>query len=157
MKKIRHLYKKLNKMTENRNSFTRTERKAAQLATSPKMKTTMTTWTTRNAPQSTPSVCKEADLRTIVQVNLLVKINSLVQPILAKVNNSNRFHANAGFAKFKVTIKKTAGNARPPRSQWLTQTANHTPTRLLPWLSPNNRTTTPAPPPSHRSHLILII
>jgi hypothetical protein len=39
-------------------SFTRTGKRAAQLATSMKMMTTMTTWTTRNAPQSTPSVCR---------------------------------------------------------------------------------------------------
>jgi hypothetical protein len=144
-------------MLMNWKSFTRTGKRAAQLATSPKMKTTMTTWTTKNAPQSRQSVCKEADLRIIVPVNLQVKINSLIRPILAKANNSNRFPANADFAKSKVTIKKTVGNVKPPKPQWSTPTANRTPTssRLLPRL--NNRTTTPALPPSCRSRLILII
>ncbi len=110
-----------------------------------------------NAPQLTPSVCREADLHTVVQVNIQVKINSLVRPILAKANNSNHFPVIADIAKSKVTIKKTAGNVKPPKPQWSTATANRTPTSSLPWLHLNNRTTTPTLPPSRRSRPILII
>jgi hypothetical protein len=121
------------------------------------MKTT-TTWTTKNAPQLTPSVCKGADLHSVVQDNPQVKINSLVRAILAKDNNnSNRLTVTAGIANSKVTIKKTAENVKQQRPQWSTATANHTPTNSLQWLHLSNRTTTPELPPSHRSRQILII
>ena len=85
-------------MLVNWKLFTRTGRRAAQSATSPKI-TTTTTWTTKNARQLTPSVCREADLRIIVQDNLQVKIYNLVRPIPAKANNSNRFQVTADIAK----------------------------------------------------------
>jgi hypothetical protein len=131
-------------------------KKGSTVGTSPKT-TTTTTWTTKNAPQLTPSVCKEADLHSVVQVNPQVRIYSLVRPILAKANNSNRFSVTAGIAKSKVTIKRTAENKRQPRPQWSTVTANRTPTNSLQWLRLNNRTTTPELPPSRRSRRIPII